>query len=689
METLFLKLLNMGIAAGWVILAVMLLRILLRKAPKAVRCALWILVGIRLVCPFSIESVLSLIPSQETVPGEIMMAREPEIDSGIRVLDDAVNPAIAASLSPEPHASVNPMQIVVFLASRLWAAGLAALLFYALASYVRLRRKVAAAMCFRENIWLCDAVRSPFILGILSPRIYLPSDLEEPQIGCVIAHEKAHLRRRDHWWKPLGFLLLSVYWFQPLCWAAYILLCRDIELACDEYVVKRMGDAWKKTYAKALLSCSLDSQGLSGCPLAFGEVGIKERIKGILSYKKPALWIVAAAAIACIVTAVCFLTDPAESKNSDNIYGTRYTVAEVLYDAPWYNAVYAPGNAPDFVFTPEGELLQRNFGGVMGNNPVWNMVGVFHESSLTGEGLLRFFAPAREALPGSRAHVGEETGNGAGETETGESPQGEEAGMDAVGLSQEARELLESAEQVWRVDSGRKSGSAYRGMTGYFVVRTDRNEVLLAACYGEAGMEEGHPMEGEHSMEEYSGEHIRWLWRVERQADAGDTMYLAALIASMSSDRNPQIFALYESDTMPDRLLAGYLDDSGRRGFALFLKDSSSGGGWKIKGFGPIQSDAPKKGQAFALNEAFGHVTIGEEWNLGHSVTIAASNSGDLASVTAEAGGRTQEVSAGGNSVPDMFVFEWSRVLTTEEAEAVRVRYYNALGEEIGLPFTE
>ena len=683
METLFLKLLNMGIAAGWVILAVMLLRILLRKAPKAVRCALWILVGIRLVCPFSIESVLSLIPSQETVPGEIMMAGKPEIDSGIRVLDDAVNPAIAASLSPEPHASVNPMQIMVFLASRLWAAGLAALLFYALASYVRLRRKVAAAMCFRENIWLCDAVRSPFILGILSPRIYLPSDLEEPQIGCVIAHEKAHLRRRDHWWKPLGFLLLSVYWFQPLCWAAYILLCRDIELACDEYVVKRMGDAWKKTYANALLSCSLDSQGLSGCPLAFGEVGIKERIKGILSYKKPALWIVAAAAIACIVTAVCFLTDPAESKNSDNIYGTRYTVAEVLYDAPWYNAVYAPGNAPDFVFTPEGELLQRNFGGVMGNNPVWNMVGVFHESSLTGEGLLRFFAPAREALPGSRAHVGEETGNGAGETGTGESPQGQEAGMDAVGLSQEARELLESAEQVWRVDSGRKSGSAYRGMTGYFVVRTDRNEVLLAACYGEAGMEEGHSMEGEHSMEEYSGEHIRWLWRVERQTDAGDTMYLAALIASMSSDRNPQIFALYESDAMPDRLLTGFLDDRGRKCFALFGKDFASGGGWKITGFGGIRSDSPEKGQTFA--DSNGYITIGEEWSLDHSVTIAATSSRDVAGVTAEAGGETQSVFAAGNSVPDMFVFEWDRVLTREEAEAVRVRYYDAQGQELGL----
>ena len=685
METLFLKLLNMGIAAGWVILAVMLLRILLRKAPKAVRCALWILVGIRLVCPFSIESVLSLIPSQETVPREIMMAREPEIDSGIRALDDAVNLAIAASLSPEPYASANPMQIVVFLASRLWAAGLAALLFYALASYVRLRRKVAAAMRFRENIWLCDAVRSPFILGILSPRIYLPSDLEEPQIGCVIAHEKAHLRRRDHWWKPLGFLLLSVYWFQPLCWAAYILLCRDIELACDEYVVKRMGDAQKKTYANALLSCSLEGQGLSGCPLAFGEVGIKERIKGILSYKKPTLWIVVAAAIACIVTAVCFLTDPAKSKNSDNIYGSRYTVAEVLYDSPWYNAAYAPENAPDFVFTPEGELLQRNFGGVMGNNPVWNMVGVFHESSLTGEGLLRFFAPAREALPGSRAHVGEETGNGAGETETEESPQGQEAGMDAVGLSQEARELLGSAEQVWRVDSGRDSSSVYQGMTGYFVVRTDRNEVLLAACYGEADMEEGHSMEGEHS-----GEHIRWLWRMERQADAEDTAYLASLIvASMSFDRNPWIFALYESDTMPDWLLAGYLDGRGAKNFATFLKDSSSGDGWKIRGIGPIQTNTIKKGQTFPQNDTFGHITIEKDWNLDHSITIVASSSGNLASVTAEAGGEIQSVYASGNGLQDMFVFEWSRVLTREEAEAVRVRYYNALGEEIGLPFTE
>ena len=188
MDALFLKLLNMGIAAGWVILAVLLLRIFLKRAPKALGCALWILVGVRLVCPFSIESVLSLIPSAETVPQEITLATEPVIHSGIDAVDSAVNPVIASSLAPKPWESANPMQIAVFLASRLWAAGMAAMLFYALVSYLRLRRKVRAAMVLRENIWLCDAVSTPFILGILFPRIYLPSDLQEPQSACVIAH---------------------------------------------------------------------------------------------------------------------------------------------------------------------------------------------------------------------------------------------------------------------------------------------------------------------------------------------------------------------------------------------------------------------------------------------------------------------------------------------------------------------
>ena len=691
MDALFLKLLNMGIAAGWVILAVLLLRIFLKRAPKALGCALWILVGVRLVCPFSIESVLSLIPSAETVPQEITLATEPVIHSGIDAVDSAVNPVIASSLAPKPWESANPMQIAVFLASRLWAAGMAAMLFYALVSYLRLRRKVRAAMVLRENIWLCDAVSTPFILGILFPRIYLPSDLQEPQSACVIAHEKAHLRRRDHWWKPLGFLLLSVYWFQPLCWVAYILLCRDIELACDEYVVRRMEDGQKKIYANALLSCSLKNRGISACPLAFGEVGIKERIKGILSYRKPAFWIVVTAVIACIVAAACFLTDPVASKNSDSIYGARYTVAEVLYDAPWYNAAYMPDNAPDFIITSEAELLQRNFGGIMGNNPVWNRVGVFHESDLTGEGLLGLFGSLEEgqlgqagSRPSGTAEAGRqaEAGGTAREQEAARTGSLWEAGStvqaqsaaetNIPGLSQEARRLLESAERVWRVDAERDSGAAYQGMACYLVVQTDSNQVLLAACYGETDSKEGH-----------FGEHIRFLWRMERHTESGDTVYLAGLIASMSSDRNPQIFALYESDAMPDRLLTGFLDDRGRKCFALFGKDFASGGCWKITGFGGIRSDSPEKGQTFA--DSNGYITIGEEWSLDHSVTIAATSSRDVAGVTAEAGGETQSVFAAGNSVPDMFVFEWDRVLTREEAEALRVRYYDAQGQELGL----
>ena len=676
MENLFLKLLNMGIAAGWVILAVLLLRILLKKAPKTVRCALWILVGIRLVCPFSIESVLSLIPSRETVPREIMMSREPEIDSGIRAVDNVVNPAIAASLSPKPFASANPMQIVVFLASRLWAAGLAALLLYALASYIRLRRKVAAAMRLRENIWLCDAVRSPFILGILSPRIYLPSDLEEPVSGCVIAHEKAHLRRRDHLWKPLGFLLLSVYWFQPLCWAAYILLCRDIELACDEYVVRRMGDAQKKTYANALLSCSLHSQGPSGCPLAVGEVGLKERIKGILSYKRPALWIVATAAVVCIAAAACFLTDPAASKNSDNIYGARYTVAEVLYNAPWYNAVYTPENAPDFVFTSDAELLQRNFGGIMGNNPVWNRVGVFHESDLTAEGLLGLFASPAEVFGMGETGAGERADDAAGATGSAESAapgrkaaetesaQQADAGAGIDGLREGAWELLQSIEHVWRVDSERGS-NPYNGMSCYLVAQTESNEVLLAACYGEAGQE-----------------HIRFLWRMERHEAPGDTAYLEALFASTSSERDFQIYALYESESMPDTLFAGYGGDG--KGLAVFRRDSAPGTQWKIWGFCPVVSGSTSADRPADGGGTFESITIGEDWGLDHSITIAVSMSGNLARVTAEAGGETRSAAAGGNSVPDLFVFEWSRLLTPEETEAVTVRYYNALDEELG-----
>ena len=313
MTALFLKLLNMSISAGWLILAVMVLRLVLKRAPKWINCVLWALVAVRLLCPLSIESALSLLPSSETISSEMVQyAQHPTIHSGIMVIDNAVNPAIGEAFADAPANNVNPLYVWTAVAGIVWGIGVAVLLIYAAVSYLRLRRRVSASLHIQDHIYLCDAISSPFILGVVNPRIYLPSGLNEEQTRSVVAHERAHLARCDHWWKPLGWLLLTVYWFNPLCWAAYILLCRDIEMACDEKVIRDMDTAAKKAYSIALLSCSTHRNQISACPLAFGEVGVKERIKGVLNYKKPAFRVVAVAVIACIAAAVCFLTNPKE-----------------------------------------------------------------------------------------------------------------------------------------------------------------------------------------------------------------------------------------------------------------------------------------------------------------------------------------------------------------------------------------
>ena len=311
MSGIFLKLLNLSISASWLVLTVLALRMVLRRAPKWVNVLLWGMVALRLVLPFSIESALSLIPSAETVSPEVVrFDPAPTITSGVEFIDNAVNPSLSESFAAAPLASVNPLYVWTYLAGWVWLIGLAAMLAYALVSYLRLRRRVSASIPLRENIYVCDEVPSPFILGIVHPRIYLPSALDEAQRGSVLSHERAHLARRDHWWKPLGFALLAVYWFNPLMWLAYTLLCRDIELACDERVLRGMDAGQIKDYSSALLACSVPRRMLAACPLAFGEVGVGARVKNALRYKKPAFWVVAASVIVCIVVAVCFLTNP-------------------------------------------------------------------------------------------------------------------------------------------------------------------------------------------------------------------------------------------------------------------------------------------------------------------------------------------------------------------------------------------
>ena len=311
MSGIFLKLLNLSISASWLVLVVLALRLMLKRAPKWVNVLLWGMVALRLMVPFSIESALSLIPSAETVSPEVVQFDPaPTITSGVTIIDNAVNPSLSESFAAAPLASVNPLYVWTYLAGWVWLIGLAAMLLYALVSYLRLRRRVSASIRLWENIYVCDEVPSPFILGIVRPRIYLPSALDEAQRGSVLSHERAHLARRDHWWKPLGFALLAVYWFNPLLWLAYTLLCRDIELACDERVLRGMDAGQVKDYSSALLACSVPRRMLAACPLAFGEVGVGARVKNALRYKKPAFWVVAASVAVCVVVAVCFLTNP-------------------------------------------------------------------------------------------------------------------------------------------------------------------------------------------------------------------------------------------------------------------------------------------------------------------------------------------------------------------------------------------
>lgn len=317
MNALFLKIINMSISASWLVLAVLVLRVILKKAPKWINVLLWGIVAVRLIFPFSFESALSLIPSAETIPLDIGMAATPTINSGINVINHAVNPVISQSNTPMTGASVNPLQITISICEIIWMVGMAILALYTIISCWRLIRKIDTAVLYKNNIFQSENVSSPFVLGFIKPRIYVPFRINDQDLEYVVAHEQAHIRRKDHLWKPLGFLLLTIHWFNPLMWLAYVLLCRDIELACDEKVIKELGSEQRADYSQALVTCSVNRRMIAACPIAFGEVGVKERVKSVLHYKKPAVWITIAATVVCIIVAICFLTNP--SKNAEEI----------------------------------------------------------------------------------------------------------------------------------------------------------------------------------------------------------------------------------------------------------------------------------------------------------------------------------------------------------------------------------
>lgn len=346
----FTKLVNGSIAAGFLVFAVLALRLALRKAPKWTRCLLWALVAVQLLCPVRIESDLSvynLASASLTDSGAVEYVRyngKSEKPSLVWQTPQRAEPAAQPEASAAAQPSVRTKTHTEYLPPLMciWAAGVSAMLLYALVSYLRLRRKTAASLHLQENVFLCDELPSPFILGVLRPKIFLPSELNDAQRAAVLAHERAHLARLDQVWKPLGFVLLSVHWFNPLLWLAYILLCRDIELACDEKVVKTLASEEKQAYSRALLQCSLPRHLIAACPLAFGEVGVKTRIKAILSYKKPAFWVVFAAVLAILVTAVCFLTQPKRAASTP--VAGAYRMGESRYMNPLSSAFFPSGD---------------------------------------------------------------------------------------------------------------------------------------------------------------------------------------------------------------------------------------------------------------------------------------------------------------------------------------------------------
>ena len=341
MNELFLKIINMSISASWLVLAVLILRFVLKKAPKWINVLLWGIVAIRLICPFSFESTLSLIPSAETIPLNIGMDTTPTINSGISAINNAVNPIISQSNTPMAGASVNLLQITIGIYEYIWIFGMIALALYTAISYWRLCRKVDTAVRYKDNIFQSENVSFPFVLGIIKPRIYLPFKMNGQYLEHVVAHEQAHICRKDHWWKPLGFLLLMIHWFNPLMWLAYVLLCRDIELACDEKVIKELGNEQRGDYTQALVACSVNRRMIAACPLAFGEVSVKERVKSVMNYKKPAFWVIIISVIVCVGVAVCFLTNPKQDS---------YTLRIVV----------PAGSQEKFVYTDEEVSTIRN-----------------------------------------------------------------------------------------------------------------------------------------------------------------------------------------------------------------------------------------------------------------------------------------------------------------------------------------
>ncbi|WP_409968100.1 M56 family metallopeptidase [Bengtsoniella intestinalis] len=334
MDKLFLQILNMSFTASVVILAVILIRLVLKKAPKVFIYALWAAVLFRLLCPFSLESAMALLPTSQPIPQDIIYQTVPQIDSGFTVVDSVVNPVLPPVTNHTT--SINPIQIWLAIGQYLWIAGMIAMAVYSMVSYGKLRKRLVGAVQLRDNIYLVDYLDTPFVTGLISPKIYLPSSLEAAEQTYIIAHEQCHIRRFDHVTRLLGFIALTLHWFNPLVWIAFVLSGKDMELSCDEAVMKAMNGDIRTDYAQSLLRLATGrkaSKLLTATPLAFGEGETKGRVKNVLSYKKPALWVMVLCLVAVALILVSLGSNPEEEETFTSVagVGTELRLEETAY----------------------------------------------------------------------------------------------------------------------------------------------------------------------------------------------------------------------------------------------------------------------------------------------------------------------------------------------------------------------
>ena len=379
LNDLFLKVFGMSVTASWVILATLVLRLFLR--PKKYAYALWGATGLRLICPFGFSSVLSLFNLKfgglnlTMVPTAEYDAVQPRVVTGIPAANVVINGSMP---QPNPMASINPMQIYVWLIGVVWCVGMGAMVLYAVVSALRLRRRMADAVLLEGNVFQSEKVQSPFILGIFRPKIYIPYGLEGAD--HVLAHEGTHLRRGDHMVKPLAFLILTVHWVNPLAWLAFSLMCRDMELSCDEAVLGKEGNG--KEYSQTLLAIAAGRRFPSPSPLAFGEGDVKKRIRHALKWKKPMVWMTTLATVLCVLAIAVLITDPVEKKDAP--FGEEYRAEEVIYQNPLLSILHTPETMPRFVLTEDRTLyLNRGTGDTY--------TGVFEETELTEENFDGFY----------------------------------------------------------------------------------------------------------------------------------------------------------------------------------------------------------------------------------------------------------------------------------------------------------